>query len=99
MRLLIESLFLMEIEDMANSFKKHPCLRYVQKYHKNQANRKIRKFVDDISNGSDYKRLYWQYSVSDDEWHLCTFEPVFPVRHSYKNRKKISSENRRYYTK
>ena len=90
----------MEIVKMAKSFKKHPCLRWVQKYHKNQANRKIRKFIDDISNGSDYKRLYWQWHISDDEWHLDRFgEPIYHVRHSFKDRKKISPENRRYYTK
>jgi hypothetical protein len=52
---------------MSRSYKKEPVLKYAPKSNVGQkfANRRVRRYKKDLSNGMAYKRLYCQYDVHD----------------------------------
>lgn len=53
---------------MSRSFKKTPISKdggRSSKWGKNQANRKIRNYNDEIPKGGSYKKLYEQWNIND----------------------------------
>ena len=50
---------------MSRSYKKVPCVKDNQKAERKFANRKVRKFIGEIANGSAYKKLCDQYDICD----------------------------------
>lgn len=50
---------------MSRSFKKEPVLKIINKTNKRKANKKVRRYNKDISNGSYYKKIYSSYDIID----------------------------------
>lgn len=53
---------------MSRSYKKNPVHKYAPeraRWAKNQANRRVRRYKGDLSDGCDYKRLYNPWDIHD----------------------------------
>lgn len=45
-----------------------------KQFHKNCANRRIRRTVEEIANGKAYRKFYESWDICDYKWR-CNFEP------------------------
>lgn len=54
---------------MSRSYKKIPCIKNPHKDEKKYANRIVRQYKGDLSNGKLYRKLYPQYDIYD--WKIC----------------------------
>ena len=50
---------------MSRSYKKTPVVKDRSPYHKNQANRRVRRTKGVVFKGALYKRLFEQYDICD----------------------------------
>lgn len=53
---------------MSRSYKKNPILKSCPKdgtYGKRQANKRVRRFKDEISDGKEYRKLYCTWNIHD----------------------------------
>lgn len=53
---------------MSRSYKKEPVIKYAPrdgKWGRNQANRRVRRSNQDLSDGCEYKRLYDAWNIHD----------------------------------
>ena len=50
---------------MSRSRRKSICRKMRNPFMKNQANRRVRRFTKELSNGKEYKKLFCSWMISD----------------------------------
>ena len=85
---------------MSRSFRKNPRATDYNKGMKNKANRKVRH-IDDIPNGSAYKKLFESWNISDFSFD-CSWNYLWENYYKYKDMTKeeaYADWKRRYHSK
>lgn len=77
---------------MSRSYKKIPCIKNPHKYEKGQANKIVRRYKKELSDGKAYRKLYPQYDICD--WKICYSFKTFKLDRERFNKR---IENKTFY--
>jgi hypothetical protein len=82
---------------MGKSYKKNPIGKSILPGSKRMANKRVRRYDGEISNGTDYKKVYSSYDVYD-QWYRRPYEEFISDAEAHANAELNGVNTKRFFS-